>query len=87
MAEGKLDFNQKIGAGDGDRTRDIQLGKLEYTLRSTTNQLLVVGAERPCAALCVAIEHNSEHRRRTASFATMRSSVRSRLAPPNFPIT
>jgi hypothetical protein len=30
MAKGKLDFNQKIGAGDGDRTRDIQLGKLAF---------------------------------------------------------
>jgi hypothetical protein len=30
MAEGKLDFNQEIGAGDGDRTRDIQLGKLAF---------------------------------------------------------
>jgi hypothetical protein len=43
MAEGKLDFNQKIGAGDGDRTRDIQLGKLRSTLRSTKNQAHTVG--------------------------------------------
>src|SRR5439155_3950468 len=51
----------KIGAGDGDRTRDIQLGKLRPTLRLTTNQAHRAGPQWPSVALSARIEHNSEH--------------------------
>src|SRR2546427_8958310 len=52
----------KIGAGDGDRTRDIQLGKLKPTIRLTHNQAVAKGATRLNAALSAPIEHNSEHK-------------------------
>jgi hypothetical protein len=49
------------GAGDGDRTRDIQLGKPWSTLRSTTNQTHTAGHLGPSVALSALIEHDSEH--------------------------
>ena len=52
----------KDGAGDGDRTRDIQLGKLQETTRSTENQALTAGTSGQKAALLAPIEHNSEHK-------------------------
>src|SRR6476661_8419534 len=52
----------QVGAGDGDRTRDIQLGKLLPTLRSTQNQALGAGHQGPSGALRACIEHNSEHK-------------------------
>ena len=51
-----------IGAGDRDRTGDIQLGKLTPTLRSTQNQADTAGHPGPNAALSSLIEHDSEHK-------------------------
>jgi hypothetical protein len=50
------------GAGDRDRTGDIQLGKLKPTLRSTQNQAHRAGYLRSNAALSSLIEHHSEHK-------------------------
>ena len=52
---------RRFGAGDGDRTRDVQLGKLPSNPRHTQNQAFRVGAVRRNAALSASIEHNSEH--------------------------
>jgi hypothetical protein len=49
------------GAGDRDRTGDIQLGKLKPTLRTTQNQAHTAGHLGPNAALSSLIEHDSEH--------------------------
>ena len=49
------------GAGDGDRTRDIQLGKLAATRRPTINQAPTAGLVGPRAALSALIAHNSAH--------------------------
>jgi hypothetical protein len=51
----------KDGAGDRDRTGDIQLGKLEPTCRSSQNQSFRAGHLGPSAALSARIEHDSEH--------------------------
>jgi hypothetical protein len=52
---------QIIGAGDRDRTGDIQLGKLAHTFRPTKNQALTAGHARPNTALSALIEHSFEH--------------------------
>jgi hypothetical protein len=52
----------KIGAGDRDRTGDIQLGKLKPTIRLTHNQAVAKGATQLNAALSALIEHDSEHK-------------------------
>jgi hypothetical protein len=49
------------GAGDRDRTGDIQLGKLQLTFRPTQNQAHRAGHLGPSAALSARIEHDSEH--------------------------
>ena len=49
------------GAGDRDRTGDIQLGKLASNRRHKINQRLRKGTEGPGTALWAPIEHNSEH--------------------------
>jgi hypothetical protein len=51
----------KDGAGDRDRTGDIQLGKLTPTCRSSQNQAFRTGLVGPNAALAARIEHDSEH--------------------------
>jgi len=51
-----------IGAGDRDRTGDIQLGKLQPNPRSSQNQALGAGHVRRRAALSARIEHDSEHK-------------------------
>jgi hypothetical protein len=52
---------RKLGAGDRDRTGDIQLGKLMEAFRSTQNQAHTAGHIGPFAALLALIEHDSEH--------------------------
>src|SRR6202035_5243323 len=49
------------GAGDGDRTRDIQLGKLAARHRSTQNQAFRAGHTGQNVALAALIEHTIEH--------------------------
>ncbi len=49
------------GAGDRDRTGDIQLGKLASIPRPAKNQAFTAGHLRPRAALSALIEHDSEH--------------------------
>ena len=53
--------DRKGGAGDRDRTGDIQLGKLASTLRPTQNQANSKGHVGLSTALLPLIEHNSEH--------------------------
>jgi hypothetical protein len=52
---------QKHGAGDRDRTGDIQLGNLLSVSRFTKNQSLRAGVEGLKMALSASIEHNFEH--------------------------
>ena len=53
---------KEVGAGDRDRTGDIQLGKLLPNLRSTQNQALGAGHAGSSEALAARIEHDSEHK-------------------------
>lgn len=56
----KVTYRQS-GAGDRDRTADIQLGKLAVSLRLTLNQSHTKGYKWLIAALSADIEHSSEH--------------------------
>jgi hypothetical protein len=50
-----------VGAGDRDRTGDIQLGKLMAMLRSTWNQAFRAGLEGQNVALVALVEYTIEH--------------------------
>jgi hypothetical protein len=67
-SESNSSTDAKDGAGDEDRTRDIQLGKLKPTLRSTQNQSHKAGGVRSNVALSALIEHDSEHKFLTGGF-------------------
>src|ERR1035441_4764697 len=69
------DRNWKVGAGDGDRTRDIQLGKLRPTFRSTTNQAHTAGLLGPSVALSARIEHDSDRLERETGIEPVTSSL------------
>jgi hypothetical protein len=58
-----------IGAGDRDRTGDIQLGKLASTPRPMANQWFTAGTVGQSAAQWALIEHNSEHKSCAVAFA------------------
>ena len=52
----------KIGAGDRDRTGDIQLGKPQETIRPMEIQADTWGTVRQNEALLARIEHDYEHK-------------------------
>jgi hypothetical protein len=70
-----------VGAGDRDRTGDIQLGKLMAMLRSTQNQAFRAGLEGQNAALAALTEHTIEHN--CSRFASPHHDPTKRTVPYN----
>ena|ERR1700686_4551228 len=80
---GLMQVIEKIGAGDGTRTRDVQLGKTTANWKQRTLRFLhlILAIENTQFSFCALARFLTEHKRSTQLRRTLRSIWRPQFNP------